>query len=224
MKIQWKRFSGILVKARIWLSDAQVFWNWLAFSAVIIVICYGFPGYWFERTELDRIKWCGMLFQLAGLYTVLKGLDQSQLLFNKDRLLLSIGNWFRRLPLVFKDRSVVSLSASSLVGVSSVASVGTVVIRDASIEGRVDRLTARLDALEIDTARRFDETTSHAQALIDAENAARSAGDAEIDCRLQDAIVGGMNLSLTGAADLFFGIVLTSIPEDVEKFLRLIWH
>jgi hypothetical protein len=224
MKGLWKHLSTWSSKAGIWLSDARVFWNWLAVSGVIVLICYGFLGHWFERTNLDRIKWCGMLFQLAGLYTVYSGLNQSQLLFNKERLWLSVQRWFKRFPSIFRKPGVINASVATSLGVATSVAIGTVVTRATTLEGRIDRLESQVKSLETNTAQRLAEASNQTRNLIDTENAARSAADAVINRTVEEAIVGGMTLAVTGAANLLLGIVLTSIPEDVEKFLHLLWH
>jgi hypothetical protein len=224
MKGILKHLSAWSSRVGVWLLDARVFWNWLAVSGVIIMICYGFPGHWFERTDLDPIKWCGMLFQLAGLYTVYSGLNQSLSLFNKERLWLSVRRWFKRFPSIFKKPGVISASAGVSMGVATAVAVGAVVTRATTLEGRIDRLELQVKLLETSTAQRLAEASSQVRNLIDVENAARSATDAAINRTVEEAIVGGMNLAVTGAANLLFGIVLTAIPEDVEKFLHLLRH
>jgi hypothetical protein len=224
MRGLWEDLSTWSSRAAIWLSDARVFWRWLAVSGVIILLCYGFPGHWFERTNLDRIKWCGMLFQLAGLYTVYSGLNQSLSLFNKERLWLSVLGWFKRFPSIFKRPGVSNASVAASLGVATSVAIGAVVTQATTLEGRIDRLELQVKTLETNTAQRLAEASSQTRNLIDAENTARSATDAAINRTVEEAIVGGVNLAVTGAANLLFGIVLTSIPEDVEKFLHLLWH
>ena len=84
------------------------------------------------------------------------------------------------------------------------------------------RLQQQVDALESSTSQRFKEENARVQNLLDTEIADRTAGDVEIKERLEDAMVGGINLELAGAAWLFIGITMASIPEDLEKLFHVI--
>src|SRR5262245_43710640 len=84
------RLRGGLVSryrfAKAWFGDGTPLWRWIAMSAILLGIPYVFPtGYLGVIVDLgDRVRWSGMLFQFAGLATVVRGLNKSRQLFDRS--------------------------------------------------------------------------------------------------------------------------------------------
>ncbi len=215
----------ISIRARrlwIWWSDARPFWNWLLAAVIIIWWSWAFPNHWIKREALDRIKWCGMLFQFAGLWIVFLGLDESRSMFAKGRLWTPVAEWLKNFRSVFRKDYVIS-AAGGAYGVSGAAAVGTIRIGvGATLEDRLRRLEEQFEKIEAEMTRKINELSDQTKQLIEIESVARTSGDDRIKQTMENAIIGGVNLEVGGAAFLLFGIVLTSIPEDVEKSLHLI--
>lgn len=164
-----------------------------------------------------------MLFQFAGLFIVFLGLDESRSIFAKGRLWTPLAAWLGRFRSVFRKGRIFS-ATGNISGVSGVGAAGTVrVTVDESLEDRLRHLEQRLQKFEAETTRRINELSDQTRRLIDDERAARSSNDNDIKRTMENAIIGGINLELGGAAYLMLGIALTSIPEDIERLLHLIW-
>jgi hypothetical protein len=215
----------ILIRAKrfwAWLSKARPFWTWLLVALFIIWLSWVFPNHWIKREAVDRIKWCGMLFQLAGLVTVFRGLDESRSIFAKGRLWTPLLEWLKEFRSAFRKGSAMS-AAASFSGVAAMSAAGTVrVAVSETLEDRLRRLEEQFEKIEAEMTRKINELSEQTKQLIKDEVGARAAGDNSIKQTMENAIIGGINLEVGGAAFLFLGILLTSIPEDVERFLHLI--
>ena len=153
---------------------------------------------------------------------VIYGLDEARSSFGRGRFFHLIGSWFNGFRSIFKKS--INLTGRATLGATSSLGSATLITRatDLPVEEHLRRLQQQIDALESSTSQRFRDESARVQNLFDTEKADRTAGDAEIRDRLKDAMVGGINLELAGAAWLFIGITMTSIPEDIEKLFHVL--
>jgi hypothetical protein len=162
-----------------------------------------------------------MFYQFYGIMAVITGLNDNAILFGKNGLIRSALCWLASFRGVFaRPRTVEAAGAS--VGISSasaVASVGTVRINP-RLEDRVVELEKKLGTLENHMNVKIQETKDYARSLVDDETVARRIEQTQISKKVQDALFGGLTLQVGGALFLIFGVIFTSIPDELASLLR----
>ncbi|WP_426615704.1 hypothetical protein [Bradyrhizobium sp. McL0616] len=207
-----------------WLRPTKGVAAWFGLSVLILLVSYFFPEFLFSRSGTDRIKWAGLLFQILGLAVVISGFDEARAAFGGGRFFNAVNDWLERLPSVFRRPPALNLTLNA--GTGSIVSVGRAIVRATSsdIQEQLKRLQEQIEQLETRVEQQLKSEADRVNKLIQSERSEREAADSVIREGLTHAMVGNVNLQLGGAAWLFVGIVLTSIPEDIEKFFHTVFR
>jgi hypothetical protein len=90
--------------AKAWFWDGTPLWLWLIRAVAQFFLAYLFPAKMIgiSAEPADRVRWAGMLFQFAGLWTVVRGLNESRKLFDRPSIWIAAGEWLRRAWYVVK--------------------------------------------------------------------------------------------------------------------------
>lgn len=228
---RFRQWRDSLIKrlriAKTWLRDGNPLWLWLAIAALLLGIPYMLPaGRLGVSAELaDRVRWSGMLFQFAGLATVVCGLNRSRQLFDRPSLWRASAHWLGRVRHIFRRPKTVDISAALSAGLASV-SANAVVSSAAprgTIDERVTRLEAELKRLETKiskTDREIRHLEHKTSDRLDRERTQRTAQDRKISSQLETATIGGIQLEAAGVAYLFVGIFLASVPREAACLLQ----
>ena len=193
-------------------------WLWLFVAGVIALVCYLFPV---EAEPASRVRWTGILLQLAGVGTVWVGLDESRRLFGRPSMVRGAMQYLRSWWLVLFPPKTDYLHAEGLspgapeVGRPSVTlhdkAGQTLEDRMAVLESEMKRLNGDLSKLRRDVRQEHRELAGQ----LERESAENRARDEELEKKLETAIIGGIQLEAAGVWFLIVGIVLAHAPEEV---------
>jgi hypothetical protein len=211
--------GGVLAAA---LKDAWPLW--LAIGGIALSVS---TGRMFSKELSETVRYAGTALQVLGLATVAYGLSQTRQLFGRPSLRSNICGWFRKLAEAFVAPKPVSLQVSNGV----IASVGLdaqlvrVAGEEASLEHRVSVLEKNLNQLRDElnaNKKEFQQKIKTIRERIDSETQERRTEDEQTAKRIEELAVGGIHLEIVGLWWLFFGIVGTSIPDEIAAVLRLL--
>ena len=136
------------------------FWRWLrqtrpivlplGLALVAVVTAVLLPPSLLQWPRDDRVRYCGIAFELVGIYIVVVGLHGRQQLFDRPTFVAQIVAWARRFPRL-RPRAI-TMSAQGLGGAGVRASGRLSVWRafraDASVEQRLETLETNLTRLK----------------------------------------------------------------------------
>jgi hypothetical protein len=171
------------------------------------------------------VRCAGMLFQLFGLFTVAYGLWQARQLFGRPGFLSQALDWVQLCASAFDAPKSTYLHVGTglfIVGGSEAHAVGR--SSGQSLEDRVselerDREKIRKEIAEKDAAIRKNlaEVTQH----FDKENQERRKEIDRASRATEELGTGGLHIDWMGLVWLVFGVILTSIPDEIAFLLRL---
>lgn len=214
--------------ARRWIRDGTPLWQWLAVAIVLFGLPYVFPVAHFgvSANLADRVRWSGMLFQFAGLATVVWGLNRSRQLFDRSSLWKAIGQWLGRVRYIVRPPKAMTVTATGLSAgaatvsgtgaVLSVTSGGTLEERVARLEHDAKRIEAKLSDIDRDIRKLRSETNEH----IERERRDWQASDRTISEQLETATIGGIHLEVAGLVFLFVGIAFATMPREIAWLVQ----
>jgi hypothetical protein len=201
-----------------WVSEPRGFW--LTFW-VVIALCS--VAYLVPMDSEPRIRWLGMIFQLLGVVTVATGIRDVRKLFAKPSLTQELKDWLHRFPLPFRNVSVpiTGVAAITEVGDSLEARAWTGQVPNANTEQRIATLERQVNAL----ASLFGGLEEHSRAgfgalreLTEQERDNRQTADDALSRRLEESMVGGISLEITGVVWLSIGIVMSSASIELARW------
>lgn len=213
--------------ARSWVRDGTPLWLWLAVAAVMFGLPYLYPvaAFGVAADIPDRVRWSGMLFQFAGLATVVWGLNRSRQLFDRPSLWKAIGQWFARARHFIMPPKPTHLAVNP--GIGAATAFGTAAVREKvsgrTLENRVKRLEEEADRLDkklSETRRNLSELRSETNQRLGRERAERVADNRKISRQLETATIGGIHLEVAELAYLFVGIAMTAVPAEIAWLLQ----
>jgi hypothetical protein len=201
-----------------WLSPSRLFWLWLS---VLLVAWYApLP---FSSDLGTRIRYAGLILQLAGIGAVAYGIKKTRDQFRKPSWEQSLVNGLRDLPAVFRTRRNYLKSGAPQAGSSRVSAEGSAKpVRTKGASPRVAALEAELLAVServMQTQRQLDEEARVRDNDDKWERAARGEADARLWKALEEFSVGGLDLSAVGLWWLLVGLVLTTVAGEAVRFL-----
>ncbi len=213
--------------AKEWFRDGKPLWRWLFIANLIFWSAYFFPveRFDFSAEFADRLRWAGMIFQFAGLATVVWGLNESRKLFNRQPIWKAACQWLGRIRFIFKPSRAVGRTFIFPVsgGLTMTGHAAALLVKGGTLENRVARLEAGQEDIkkDISTIRgEIADQTNKAYQRIDLEKSDRETGDQRSREQLETATIGGISLEISGLAYLSVGILLTSVPSELASLLQ----
>jgi hypothetical protein len=203
-------------------------WRWLkqtkpvvlplgiALAAVVTaVLLPGFPGW----PKDDRVRYCGIAFELVGIYIVVTGLHGRQRLFDRPTFVGQVVSWVRRFPRL-RPQPITMGGQAHLGGIqaSGRLSVWRVVRENAPVEERLAALEANLTGLKSE----FEHERTHAgQRFVDLtraiqeEQTQRESATAQLRTTLERLGAENLNLEATGVFWVVAGSLCANAPREV---------
>jgi hypothetical protein len=211
----------------VWLYRFRAYKNWLKkpmhiWVAVLVTVAVwaGTAIVIFLGASCEPpIRIAGLVFQLAGIGTVIKGIHDTRRLFGVERFFAPLRQLLQQRP-PWVPRSV-SLTghAAGVGGLTAHAQVWTYAgpndpleKRIAALEKNLSDVNNRLSQLASDDNKRFYEITD----LQNSENLKQNNRIDQIDSKLKAASTGGIYLSMTGVFWIALGIIMSTVPSEIS--------
>jgi hypothetical protein len=196
------------------------FLQWLALAAFLLVLGFVVSLLINQGNLRDTILFSGILFQLAGLGTVVKGLLEARKLFKKRLLRLSMRQWIYWFLSGTRTYSgSVNLTACGIFTAAPELGSPQLSTGKPSLEDRIKNLETRLDQIQKNNAAEIDALKEKIGHVATAEQATREQQVNDLDERLEAAVIGGIRLEVAGVAYLFLGIVMSSAPMELANLI-----
>jgi hypothetical protein len=170
------------------------------------------------------IRITGMVLQLFGIGTVALGIHKTRREFGHPSIFRV---WHQRLKrfLPFGKREVTGTAHITLPGVTCNARghASVSVEPGATIEARVQALEENLQIVHnrINQAQNeMDQEFRKCSEALKHEERARDREDQKILSKLEATATGGLHISAMGALWLFVGVIMSTIPAELAKWLK----
>lgn len=219
----------------VWLYRFRAYKNWLkkpmhiwvAVLVTVAVLAGTAIGIFLGASCEPSIRIAGLVFQLAGIGTVIKGIHDTRRLFGMERFFAPLRQLLQQRP-PWVPRSV------SLTGTGHAAGVGGLTAhaqvwtyagpndplekRIAALEKNLSDVNNRLSQLTSDNNKRFNTITD----LQNSENLEQDKRIDQINSKLEAASTGGIYLSMTGAFWIVLGIIMSTVPFESSALTNVI--
>jgi len=171
-----------------------------------------------------QIRVVGMILQLMGFVTIIIGISGTRKLFGLPTFTSSLLHWLRAFP----KRHLPPVSASAVIDLGPVTMTGHATVHarfseKPTLELRVQVLEQVVASLREASGHLKDQLQGVQQTAGDAvskERLNREAEDASIRARLMLSQTGGLNLSFMGVVWLLVGVIMTSVPYEIEALFH----
>lgn len=198
-----------------WLFEVRYFW----FTLFILFISSLFILVIPEATE-QRIRITGLILQLFGLSTVGFVIRKTRQLFGYPGFLETAIKWLRRFPI---RRRVITAQGDLRVPMPDVRSSGYnwTTPLDNSVDERLRALEVNLKTVNQRVTQLENQNyqnSTNFQHLMQSEKITRQNQDQEIRRTIKLAETGGLTISLMGLVWLTFGIIMSTIPNEIADF------
>ena len=221
------RAVTLLRDIRRWLPR---FWRWvkdtrpvvlpLGIALTTVVAAVLVPPSLLQWPKDDRVRYCGIAFELVGIYIVVAGLHGRQRLFNRPTFVAQVVAWARRFPRL-RPRAI-TMSAQGLGGAGVRASGRLSVWRafrtDAPVEQRLETLETNLTRLKSEFEEQIATTEQRQRELTSAirqEETQREAATAHLRTTLERLGAEGVNLEIVGVFWVVAGSLCANAPGEV---------
>jgi hypothetical protein len=214
----WRWIRALIL----WLLDARRFWPTWFFAGVWVVFIIGsqLPG-----TDGDRMRYCGLALQLAGISTVAFVLLDRRRLFNLPSSIKNLRDWLDRCPRWAAKPQTTSIKGTGGISVGGGGKVsGWIdVPPESSIEDRLIALVANVERLKPEQdgiAKELQEESRKRIEAIDSERRIRESAVIDIRRQLGTLGAGGLQLEWAGVSWLILGVVLATAPSEIAGWLK----
>jgi multidrug transporter EmrE-like cation transporter len=203
----------------LWLAEKSYVWQSLA----VIALAFVAPAFWFGFSE-TAIRQAGLVLQLCGILTVAWGIKKTRSLFGYPTMPSAARNWIFRFPR-FRHRSATGSAVLKLpVPLMRMQGYKTETPGpNASFQERIEALernlegtNRRLDQLHDETSKEFRKIES----ALKQEAHQRVSEDQVLRQKLEATATGGLHITAMGALWLFFGVTMSTIPQELAYLLR----
>lgn len=167
-----------------------------------------------------RIRYGGLLLQLAGILTVAFGVKQTRLFFGQPRPREMLGAWFTRFPKLHQNVTLTpdTLHAGVRISDQCRAQISTPDRPDAAVAERVDLLrreTAHIWEYIAKVEAGIDGRLNLISRSLRQEAENRQVEHGRLEDRLKHTATGGLYVSLTGALWLFVGVIMSTAAAEI---------
>ena len=201
-----------------WLFE----WRYFCLSLLVVVV----PVFFGLRYGADEaaIRITGMALQLLGILTVAWGIHTTRKEFGHPSIFTV---WYQRLSRFpsFRKRVVTVTGHITLPGmtVSGRGHASVSAGPGATIEARVQALEENLQIVHDRVSQTQNEMDhafrKHSEALKQEEQV-RDKEDQNIRAKLEATETGGLHISAMGAFWLFVGVIMSTVPVELAKWLK----
>jgi hypothetical protein len=219
MKIAARLMHWLLAVVR-WLFSPRKFW--LAFTVPIIYFAAAavFPA---NVNWEARVRWMGLLLQVSGIITVIKGLSELRVQFDRPSLPSSMHEWLRNRPRWNEKKIGLIIAPSPAVAGTGACSarVFASVLQTATLEDRVATLewNQKSHYNEIGDIQNQLAQESHSRRRDSgSERSERITEDEKIKQRHESSAVGGLSLQYVSIFWLLLGTVLGTGSAEIAKW------
>ena len=206
---------------RAFRSHLMKAWHlWLALFPILIV----FFLLWKYGVTEPRIRTAGLVLQLAGLCTVVWGIQETRMLFGRPAWFTVIRQWFGCFPAY--RRQAISGKGNYTMPAFKVHARGHAsasASRDPTIETRIEALENNVSHINdriTQTQKEMDDRFREQIELFEAEQETRRKQVEELRTKLEMSETGGLRISLVGALWLFVGAILSTAAPELAGWLK----
>ena len=216
-----------------WTKDGSALWLFFGVLIGLYLLTYNvpverlFPEKFKGPAEFaDRVRWFGILLEVAAISIIAHGLSRSLAAFDKPRLVRRFFAWVGEVRFVFIRRPPIRASASLK------AESGTLVLSgsDAFMWGGSveDRLAYLLREVKSHHERLQKEIADRKQSqrelrdAIDAEMRERQSADETVSRKLEQESIGDVQLQIAGLGLLVISIFMANASTEAAVLLQLI--
>jgi hypothetical protein len=222
MTIRWRALGVVL-------SEAWAAWLCVVGFAVAWLIGWVFSTWVFSTGTSGEVRYAGTFLQILGLIVVVVGLRDKLKQFKRPTVPGTVRSWFGRLARAFRRPEPITVQLS---GVGAVALAGELQARlllgpGASIEQRVRALEANLAQLQEELNTKVQDMRKRNDRLAEdlrQETEDRKTADRYAGSQIEEVAIGGWGLEVVGLLWLLFGVLGTSIPDEVGTILIRLTH
>jgi len=199
-----------------WLKEVRYFWLTLfvLFISLLIILM---P----ETNEL-RIRITGLTLQLFGMSTVVLGIRMTRQFFGHPGFIETAIQWLRRFP---TRRPVITAEVAIEIPMPSLSAFAHQWTNpsDESPEARLTALEANLNIVNervTQVHNLHDQDIRNIEHLLHLERITRENQNQEIRRTVELTETGGLTISLMGLVWLIFGIIMSTIPNEIANLLK----
>ena len=191
----------------------------------VVPILISFAACWLLLPIWEqRIRFSGLVLQVLGLIIVVLGLSEARKRFGHRSLIDAARAFLARFPTLKPVAvRVTGVEAHLHAGSPSVSAFATVTLSpNTPLEERVRRLEESINQANrnnYDTNKRIDAERTERATAIDAERNEREKSDKAIWERLEQEIVGGLDLETIGVWWIGIGIVLATASGEIASMI-----
>jgi hypothetical protein len=209
-----------------WLKAPLHFWIAAAGTIVVLALMYLAIHSGAKLTQCPDYERCiriaGLVFQLAGVGTVISGISATRRVFGLPGFFAPLRTFLQRLP-PWTPKTLEMTGAASLGRVSGRAHASLwmnagpddpVEKRITALENNLADVNARLSQLVADNNTRLNE-------IIDRITSGHSEANNrmnQIESTMRTASTGGIYLSMTGAFWIAIGILMSTVPSELSSW------
>jgi len=204
-----------------WVFDGWRVWAPVLLVAILLGLMSFAPG-----APEDHARYVGLVLQLLGIATVVRGVRDRRLLFQRPSLIGHLKTWLARRPRLNPTPTIINASAACAIAAGGTAkvSVWRSIPPDASLEDRVEALRINLESLrneQSETYRELCDEVRNRNQVVESERQARESAVSDVRSRLDMLGTGGLHIESAGLFWLITGVVFGTIPAEVASLLRL---
>jgi hypothetical protein len=192
----------------------------LGAAAVVAVAALLLPAPFPPSNVEDRLRYCGIVFELCGLYIVFSGIENRLKLFADKGVVARALDWFRRFPRLHPRQ--IRMSAEGRAGGIGKAmghlSTWRPIRAEASVEERLKTLEINLTNLKSnfeDEARGQREVVRDLAAAASRERKERETITTDLVAKLRSLGTSGVTVEISGLLWVFAGTIYANAPGEV---------
>jgi hypothetical protein len=209
------KVSKWLLNLKNWLLE----WKYVVFGALVpsLVVLWIYC----TKSDQDSISCSGMWMQLFAIATVFLEMDRTLKSFNGKGVWLTWLERLKRYPRFTPDGKTIHLHIKEPVKITSIFTQ-TWDDEAKTTEERLERLENDIVNLRENLKSQQQHTNAIAKSLegkIDKEVSSLNDADRDILKKLEEVSANGLNIAGMGIFWLFIGVILSSIPSEIEALM-----
>ncbi len=198
-----------------WLFGPRLLWFFLSVTLFCSIIAF------FPNVSEPRLRIIGLLLQLCGIGTVLKGISDTRQVFGRPTLFDLLARWLQAFP-KRKTDSAVGLGVSSIETASAFgrATVWLQPPANAGTDDQIRVLESNVEGIRNYTAdlqRQIDQSNRQTKDALTVEKQSREHQIDELAKRLETTETGGLYIALVGVLWVAIGLIMSTASVELSR-------
>jgi hypothetical protein len=203
-----------------WLLMPRQIW----FNITIVTLALGFLiAFPYPKSPADRVRYCGLVFQLFGIVCVVINLRSRIRLFGRPDLIDYLRRWWSHRPrwnrkkahILHAEPGSFKRSFGDVQFWHGVAANASIEARFAALEKNVQQLKKRQESIENKIQEEFKRVTE----IVDSERRVRDSQITDLRKMIEELGVGELHVEIIGVIYLVLGIVMAGLPGEIAYLL-----